>query len=155
MGRKILWLDNDEADIAPWLKALKREGYDVTNVTMLSRAWSLLAEESFDLLVLDVMIPTRNEEEEALFPPLETASGRMSGLCFYQKLLPDPVRKHLPVLVFTNRLGAEIPEAFKDAGLPEGCFGTKFELRRVQDFLRKVEEVIQKRHAPAAPSPER
>jgi CheY-like chemotaxis protein len=155
MGKKILWLDDDEARIAPWLKGLKRERHDVTNVTMLSQAWSLLEKETFDLLLLDVMIPTQTAEEESLFPPKETDFGYISGLCFYRKLLPDPVRNHMPVLVLTIRWDAVTRKAFKDEGLPEDCFGGKFELRRVQDFLRKVEKVIQKHHAAAATPAER
>src|SRR6185436_17855627 len=107
MGKKILWLDNDEAEIATWLNGLKREGHEVTNVTKLIQTWDLLATEAFDLLILDVMVPTQTEEEEVLFPPVETDLGHMSGLCFYKKLLADPTRNHLPVLVFTVRRDAK------------------------------------------------
>jgi len=84
MSRRILWIDNDRIFLSPHVHRLVVEGYAVEQAFTLSEGLEKLKERRYDLVILDVMVPVR-EQEEDLFPPGETDLGRKSGLAFYRR----------------------------------------------------------------------
>lgn len=142
MTKKILWLDNDPGYLQPYLYVLREEGYDVTVAPTLSRADYLLRTRRYDLLLLDVMIPIVDVEEEARYPPSQTENSLKTGLVFYKVNRELLDRSSTQVLVMTVRMDSSIREEFVALGLPPHCFATKLELAYVDDFLNRIKSMI-------------
>lgn len=140
-SRKILWLENDLAYHQVFADYLRMKGHDVRLTGRLREAEALLSSGRFDLLILDVMIPTWEPEEEERYPPDETKRGHLTGLLFYRYMQENPELKKIPVLVYTIQRDAQLLVAFKQEGLPESCFATKYEYRDPEALLEKVEEM--------------
>ncbi|MFO1429509.1 MAG: TIR domain-containing protein [Candidatus Competibacteraceae bacterium] len=142
MAKKILWLDDDPAQVSPYLEILDDEGYSAKVVSSVTEAESLLNSDRYDLFILDVMIPTRNLDEENRFSPDETERGRKLGLYFYRKYKEKFKLNETQVLVLTQRIDLDICDEFIKSGLKHGQFCTKFALRDVEIFLKKVNDLI-------------
>ena len=143
MPKRILWLDNDPAYITPYVSALRDRGYEVIIKTTAGEAEVALNDGGhYDLLILDIMIPTVSAEEEERFPPEETDRGLKMGLVFYKRLKQALDAAGTKVLAMTVRLDESIPNEFAEAGLPQECFTTKYNVARVPDFLEMVGEII-------------
>jgi CheY-like chemotaxis protein len=140
--KRILWIDNDQANIRAFVNGLREAGYTVDVVTSVSAAEELLVTNRFDLLILDIMIPTMSEKEEEKYPPDETDNGHSTGLLFLKRLGADLVKAGTVVMAFTVRVDKGILRAFEESGLPRSQFVTKMEVREWADFLRKVEELL-------------
>ncbi|MEO8383218.1 MAG: response regulator [Acidobacteriota bacterium] len=138
----ILWVDNDPAHIYPFSLALADAGYVVTSARTLFSAAELLRLGSYDLLILDVMIPLTDEDESQAYSPEWTDCGDKAGLAFYQRHRDELVTRRVPVLVMTVRVDLAIVEAFVAAGLPRSMFVSKMSLRDTASFLEKIRVVI-------------
>jgi len=125
------------------VRALRENRYEVEIVTALNDAERSISEASHDLLILDVMIPTKSFDEMERYGPDETDLGNKSGLIFYRRMrkkLGDALPK---VLVVTVRLDQGIMREFIEDGLPRERFVTKYEVRDTHDFLRKVQSALE------------
>lgn len=142
MSKRILWLDNDPAYLETYEEALKESGFEVEIVTTVTAAERLIESKEYDLLLLDVMIPTKNEAEENLYPPETTDSGLKTGLLFYRRMKAKLDQLKTPVLVMTVRLDSGILDEFVKAGLKPDNFCTKVALRERPVFIDKVKEVL-------------
>jgi len=144
MAKKILWLDDDPAQTEPYLETLKDEGYLAKVVSSITDAESLLNLNSdrYDLFIQDVMIPTKNSDEENRFPPDKTEYGRKLGLYFFLKYKEKLQASNTQVLVLTQRVDWNIRDEFIKAGLQVDQFCTKFALRDVEAFLMKVRSLL-------------
>lgn len=142
MPKRILWLDNDTPFIRPYVKYLRSKDFEVDDVADLTKAESLLKEKPFDLVIVDVMVPTQNAEEQKNYPETETDYGHMTGLAFFKRMrnLTD---KLPPVLVMTVRQDQEIRDALIKEGLKAENFVSKYDLREVNDLLRKIRSTLQ------------
>lgn len=141
ISRKILWLENDVGYHKVYADYFRMKGHEVRLTGRVSEAESLLGSGAYDLLILDVMIPTWDENEERDYPPDQTDRGYLTGLVFYRKMQKNPDLRKVPVLVYTIRRDTQLFEAFKQEGLPEDCFATKFEYRDPEALYLKVEEI--------------
>ena len=144
MSGKILWLDNDSATIKPYVMVLEDHSYKTTAVTSVSKAQELLESNLYDLFILDVMVPTISADEEKLYPPEVTRLGQDTGILFYKLMKKRLEETGTPILIMTVRLGVGIKNSFIDAGLPSDCFATKLSLRRIPDFLNRIETILAK-----------
>src|SRR5262245_2443948 len=88
MARRILWLDNDPSQLIGYVDVLKRAGFHTELDTSPLSVEAKLRREHFDLLILDVMIPTASEAEEKVFSPDLTEAGASTGLFFYRRNRP-------------------------------------------------------------------
>lgn len=145
MAQRILWLDNDPAYLGTYEEALLENGFEVKLVTNVTSAERLLETETYDLLILDVMIPTKTEAEENFYPPEATDFGLKTGLLFYCRMKPKLDQNMTPVLVMTVRLDSAILDAFVKAGLKQDNFCTKMSLRERPIFIGKVKEILGKK----------
>lgn len=141
-SNRILWLDDDGGYIYPFVKKLQAKGYEVDVVKSVSEAEEYLERNFYSLLLLDVMIPIINNEEEQLYPVESTDSGFKTGLQFFIKNASLIREKSGNVLVFTVRPDVTIQGEFQANGLSPESFATKVDLRRMPDFITKVEAQI-------------
>jgi CheY-like chemotaxis protein len=144
MPKRILWLDNDPAYIGVYVSYLEDqpEPYLVKILPTITEAEGALKEAKYDLLILDAMIPTSSEQEEAAYPPDQTERGLKTGLVFYMRHKQTLAETNTKVLVLTARIDPDIKQGFEEAGLAPGHVVEKPEVGAVEDFLEKVEEVL-------------
>jgi hypothetical protein len=98
--------------------------------------------EPWSAIILDVMVPTTQEDEERGYSPDLTDHGASTGLAFYLRNRDYFVSAGIPVLVLTVRLDRHLCERFLSAGIHGSSFGTKYELSEPSALLRKLTEVI-------------
>src|SRR5437763_13959657 len=122
MSKEILWLDNDPMWTGPYVDALKRKDYQVAVIPNVTEAESLMNHNKYDLLILDVMIPTKSEQEEIAYPPELTRKGTETGLVFYQRIREQLKKSGTKVLVLTVRLDERILDSSVELGLPVNNF---------------------------------
>jgi CheY-like chemotaxis protein len=146
MSKRILWLDNDLAQLQPFVEALEDENYSVKTVESLTEAETYLQEAKFDLMIIDAMIPTLNSNEEMRYQPTETDLGYKTGLVFYQHNRDILQKAGTGVIVMTVRLDKAIKDEFIKAGLPGDAFATKYEMAEPVKFLNKVRNTIESQH---------
>lgn len=76
----ILWVDNDLGQIAGFARAIRDTGWAVSTVDSVAAALKLIRKRSFDIALLDVMMP---------FDPLtaeETRGGLLTGLALARQI---------------------------------------------------------------------
>lgn len=149
MPKRILWLDNDPAYLEPFIEVLTDESYEVEVVATVADAEKALRAHKYDLLVLDVMIPTVNPDEEKRFDPTLTQLGYKTGLIFYTLNKGLITSSGIKILVMTVRLDKSIMDEFVTAGLSPSCFATKYDLRDTTVFLAKIQSVLNASNSPA------
>lgn len=145
MPTQVLWLDNDIAYIKPYKDTLIEAGFDVTVVRAVGEADFRARNNSYDLVILDVMVPTKGSEEEKLYPPEETDFGHKTGFVFYRRVKELLDAAQSKVIVMTVRLDESVKDEFIKVGLPHEHFATKFALRDAAVFLNKVKSVMTER----------
>lgn len=138
MSKQILWLDNDTAYLVPFVEALEDEGYSVVVVESLTDAEQSLRDKKFDLLIVDIMIPTLSRKEETRYRPEDTDLGYKTGLVFYKQNKEALQKAGTRVMVMTVRLDKAIMDDFIKAGLPGSAFATKYEMAEPTNFLNKI-----------------
>jgi CheY-like chemotaxis protein len=143
VSKRVLWLDNDIPYIRPYVNALKAKNYEVDYVASLSRAEGLLLDKSFDLIIIDVMVPTQNDSELRDYPDAETDYGHKTGLVFFNRIKRKLGKGLPPVLIMTVRLDQEIRDEFVNSGLKAESFLTKYDVRDVGDFMKKVNRILE------------
>jgi CheY-like chemotaxis protein len=141
----VLWLDNDAGYLQPYVEALKRRDHDVKVVTSLSAADGAMASGPFDVVLIDVMIPTIHEDEERIYSPEETKAGADSGVVFFRRWREKFREERTAILVLTVRLDKGIRQRFLEEGLLESEFATKLALREVGAFVTKLESQVKNR----------
>ncbi len=136
MNKKILWLDNEPRLNSHFVSALKDSGFGI-DLTKDIAAFSMkLLFGSYDLIILDTMIPTMSADERAEFSHEDTKGGLQTGLEVYRKLRS---KTKIPILIFTVRPDEEIKTLFLSEDLQESRFGRKSSLRRANDFVAWIE----------------
>src|SRR5262245_13769643 len=96
--KKILGVDDDPLASGPLRQILTEKGYDVTSAANGEEALSLLARESFDLVLLDVGMPG------------------LSGYDVCRRIRQDPRLQDLPVVFLTAHGQGHDLTAGADAG---------------------------------------
>lgn len=100
MPKRILVVDDDENILNLEKTILEQKGFDVTGATGGSEALDLLAEQAFDLVLLDVMMP------------------EVDGFTVCRKIKEDPRLKEIPVIFLTAKGGGEaLAEGFESGAI--------------------------------------
>jgi CheY-like chemotaxis protein len=147
MKKRVLWLDNDEAYVEPYREELERHDILAKVVTNVTEAENLLNSEiNYDLMIIDVMIPTKTEAEETDYPPEETNSGLKTGLIFFRRMQPRLKAQGTAVIVMTVRLDKGIREEFRALGLDESFYFTKMTLRETPVFVEKIKSILEQKN---------
>jgi DNA-binding response OmpR family regulator len=100
MAKRILVVDDDENILSLEKTILEQKGFDVTGAGGGVEALKLLAEQEFDLVLLDVMMP------------------EVDGFTVCRKIKEDPRLKDVPVIFLTARGGGEaLAEGFESGAV--------------------------------------
>ena len=100
MGKRILVVDDDENILNLERTILEQKGFDVTGANGGAEALRLLADQSFDLVLLDVMMP------------------EMDGFAVCRKIKEDPRLEDMPVIFLTAKGGGEaLAEGFESGAI--------------------------------------
>ena len=138
---RILWIDNDIPFLRPYVNALLKRGDQVNVLASLAEAENLLMENTFDLVIIDVMVPTQTEEEKRNYPSDRSDYGHKTGLIFYNRIRHNLGEKLPAVAVMTVRLDQDIKDEFVQNGLKPENFLTKYSVRDITRFLKKIDSI--------------
>jgi PAS domain S-box-containing protein len=98
--QKILIIDDSPKNIQVVANFLQNEGYDLSFATDGKEAMSILSKESFDLILLDVVMP------------------EIDGFAVCSRISSDPVHKDIPILFLTVKTDSEsIIKGFESGGV--------------------------------------
>ena len=139
---KILWVDNDVVFLRPAKLRLKLLGHEVNQATTLTQATIEIETNPYDLVILDLMMPVKLEEEN-LFPPSETNNGRKSGLALYRRLKSTLESKKIRSLVLTIREESELKKECLEAGISERNYITKSEISDLSLLADRVKQALE------------
>jgi len=100
MPKRILVVDDDENFLSLERTILEQKGFDVTTAGGGGEALKLLADQAFDLVLLDVMMP------------------EVDGFTVCRKIKEDPRLKEIPVIFLTAKGGGEaLAEGFESGAI--------------------------------------
>ena len=100
MAKRILVVDDDENILSLERTILEQKGFDVTAAAGGTEALKLLADQTFDLVLLDVMMP------------------EVDGFTVCRKIKEDPRLKDIPVIFLTAKGGGEaLAEGFESGAI--------------------------------------
>jgi putative two-component system response regulator len=100
MGKRILVVDDDENILNLERTILEQKGFEVTGAEGGNQALTLLADQTFDLILLDVMMP------------------EVDGFAVCRKIKEDPRLKDIPVIFLTAKGGGEaLAEGFESGAV--------------------------------------
>ena len=100
MGKRILVVDDDENILNLEKTILEQRGFEVTAAAGGGEALKLLAEKTYDLVLLDVMMP------------------EVDGFTVCRKIKEDAKLKDLPVIFLTAKGGGEaLAEGFESGAI--------------------------------------
>jgi CheY-like chemotaxis protein len=145
---RLLWVEEDYME--PFEAALRAKGFDVERAFFLSDAVERLANDIFDLLLLDVMIPIEGEDLKLGFSDENTFGGDRSGVEFFRRYQENLRSRQIPTMVYTIcGDDADVKREFVELGLDPRNFVDKVGDSNVNTFLAHVERVLRGRR-PAA-----
>jgi CheY-like chemotaxis protein len=136
--KRVLWIDDDAAFLSPYIHALAERGFRVDTAQTLVDAGESLEAGRYDVVVMDMMMPTASAREENLYPPTDTDLGRSAGIAFYYKYRKVFDAQDTAPLFLTVRLDENARRLVEEAGVSTTHFATKMELRKVEDLVDKV-----------------
>jgi CheY-like chemotaxis protein len=100
MAKKVLAVDDDENILNLERTILEQKGFQVTGAVGGAEALRILANEQFDLVLLDVMMP------------------EVDGFTVCRKIKEDPRLRDIPVIFLTARGGGEaLAEGFESGAV--------------------------------------
>jgi DNA-binding response OmpR family regulator len=100
MGKRILVVDDDENILNMEKTILEQRGFEVTGAIGGAEALEVLGQRTFDLVLLDVMMP------------------EVDGFTVCRKIKEDPRLKDLPVIFLTAKGGGEaLAEGFESGAV--------------------------------------
>ncbi|OFV88571.1 MAG: hypothetical protein A2V74_09640 [Acidobacteria bacterium RBG_16_70_10] len=100
MAKRILVVDDDENILSLERTILEQKGFVVTSAAGGAEALKLLAEETFDLVLLDVMMP------------------EIDGFTVCRRIKEDPRTREVPVIFLTAKGGGEaLAEGFESGAI--------------------------------------
>ena len=100
MPKRILVVDDDENILSLERTILEQKGFEVTTAGGGGEALKLLADQAFDLVLLDVMMP------------------EVDGFTVCRKIKEDPRLKEIPVIFLTAKGGGEaLAEGFESGAI--------------------------------------
>lgn len=127
VAKKILLVEDDEKLIANLSDKLRAEGYDVFTVLDGDTGWEMARRDSYDLIVLDIMLP------------------KLDGISLCRLIRNVPDSKYVPIIMLTAR-GTEND---KIHGLETGADDYIVKPFSLGEFLSRVRAQMRR------PSPER
>ena len=98
MAKKILFIDDEPEFVDPQVIALREAGYEVTLESDPDKAIALLQEQDFDLIILDLIMPPRQEDRERGDQELDFAE---TGVKLHQEIRDELELVDIPIIFLT------------------------------------------------------
>lgn len=111
MPKRVLFVDDEDWSVSGYFEILADLGIEVDLARDADAATALLREQTFDLVVLDVMFP-RGVEISAEIEPQETGLAFLANIQ-EGKILQMKTSPKVPVIVLTATIEEEIINKFK------------------------------------------
>ncbi len=115
----ILVVDDHAETRKPLVRLLQVEGYTAVGASNAFEALGAAQNSSFDLILLDVMIPP------------------MDGLTFLMRLREDPRGREVPVVVVSGLSDAQTIARARELGVREHLVKTQFSSEQLLDAVRR------------------
>jgi len=115
----ILVVDDHAETRKPLVRLLQVEGYTAVGAANAFEALGAAQNSSFDLILLDVMIPP------------------MDGLTFLMRLREDPRGREVPVVVVSGLSDAQTIARARELGVREHLVKTQFSSEQLLDAVRR------------------
>lgn len=108
---KILWLEDEETLITyTSLHLEKKYNFKVTATTSIPKALDLVSKETFELMIIDIMMPPEQEMDR-----LAVANGRETGVDVARRV--KNIKADLPIIALTVVNDEEIRKRMSAAGI--------------------------------------
>jgi two-component system, chemotaxis family, chemotaxis protein CheY len=104
MTKRILWIEDASYQLGDMMRPLKKAGYEVTIARDSKGAISLLEHRRFDLIILDILIPSGEQNAQ-----LHEEQNALSGINFL-KILKIMKYDIPPIVIFSVVEASEIVE---------------------------------------------
>jgi len=130
MEIKILYIEDekDMVDLLPLL--LKEKEINVTSTSSISDALEKLEDDSFDGILLDIMMPpTENMEDQVL------DYGRTTGIEVARRI--KAIRPDIPIIAFTALTDSEVRRKMYEVGIKK-ILEKPSEIDEIATVLRQV-----------------
>jgi CheY-like chemotaxis protein len=98
MAKKILFVDDEPEFVRPQVRALEDAGYAVTLEMDPDRAITLLQRQKFALIILDLIMPPRQKDEERSDGEPDYAE---TGVKLHQEIRDELKLKDIPIVFLT------------------------------------------------------
>lgn len=98
MTKKILFIDDEPEFVCPQVMALENAGYEVTMESDPDKAMTLLQEQDFDLIILDLIMPPRRGDRERGDQELDFAE---TGVKLHQEIRDELDLVDIPIIFLT------------------------------------------------------
>ena len=127
---RVLFLDEEQilADDLPIL--LKEKGLDVRSTTSVAQALEILAQEEFDAVLLDIIMPPEEDMDAELLD-----YGRETGVEVARRMKAD--KPDVPIVAFTVVRDPRIRTRMLEAGIAR-ILNKPMELEQIADVLWQV-----------------
>jgi CheY-like chemotaxis protein len=107
---RVLYLEDEEAVLEALPLLLEEEGIEVVGTSSIEEALQWASEQSFDAMLLDVMMPpTEDMDDESL------DYGRLTGKEVAKRI--KEIQPELPIVAFTVLTDRELRNEIKEAGV--------------------------------------
>jgi len=127
---RVLFLEDEEILVEDLPILLKEKGLEVKSTTSIAQALKWLAQEEFDTVLLDIMMPP---EEGMDAEKLDY--GRETGVEVARRM--KAIKPEVPIVAFTVVRDPRIRAAMRDAGITT-VLNKPQELEQIADALRQV-----------------
>ena len=132
MGKRILIIEDELPLAEEWALALVASGYETKIVTKISEALSIIDQLEFDLVLLDVMLPTI--EPTKGISVINIAHGRVAGVYIAQKIKKK--KPSLPIIAVTVVSDKHILEQLKQAGVARILRKSRASIKDIQAAIK-------------------
>lgn len=113
MAKKILIIEDEEPLAEEWALSLENEGYETKIAPTLKEILDILDKLDFDLILLDVMLPSFDVEEILDLESIQY--GRTAGVWITKKIKEK--KQNLPIIAVTVVTDIKILDELKNAGV--------------------------------------
>jgi CheY-like chemotaxis protein len=119
MNKRILFIDDEPEFIYPQIEALEDSGYEVVLKTNPDEGFSELLKNDYDLIILDIIMPTFNYITQETIPGSSISSNE-SGVDLHRKIVDTPKLSKIPIVFLSVVRGHDIRAKLIDGELKRG-----------------------------------
>lgn len=127
---KVLFLEDERILVEDLPVLLKEEGIEMKSTTSINQALEWFAEEEFDAVLLDIMMPLEKDMDAE-----QLDYGRETGVEVARRM--KAIKPDVPIVALTVRRDPEIQAKMREAGVAM-ILNKPSELEQIATVLRQV-----------------